>query len=80
MVVTCPPEMQGDVLGDLTSRRGRVIGTDVDTRGDAVITALVPAVELRRYALDLRSLSSTRATFTSEPAGYDERPAHLAVT
>jgi len=58
----------------------RVIGTDVDSRGDAVITALVPAVELRRYALDLRSLSSTRATFTAEAAGYDERPAHLAVT
>ena len=80
LVVTCPPELQGDVLGDLTSRRGRVVGTDVDRRGDAVITALVPVAELRRYALDLRSLSSTRATFSAEPAGYDERPAHLAVT
>ena len=80
LVVTCPPELQGDVLGDLTSRRGRVVGADVDGRGDAVITALVPAAELRRYALDLRSLSSTRATFSAEEAGYDERPAHLAMT
>ena len=80
LVVTCPPELQGDVLGDLTSRRGRVVGADVDGRGDAVITALVPAAELRRYALDLRSLSSSRATFSTEPAGYDERPAHLSVT
>jgi elongation factor G len=76
--VTCPPELQGDVLGDLKSRRGRVVGADIDARGDAVITALVPAAELRRYAVDLRSLSSTRATFTVEPAGYEERPAHLA--
>jgi len=80
LVVTCPFDLQGDVLGDLTARRGRVVGTDVDGRGDAVITALVPVVELRRYALDLRSLSSTRATFVAEPAGYDERPAHLAAT
>ena len=80
LVVTCPLELQGDVLGDLTSRRGRVLGADVDGRGDAVITALVPAAELRRYALDLRSLSSTRATFAGEAAGYDERPAHLALT
>nr|MBA3283110.1 elongation factor G [Acidimicrobiia bacterium] len=78
LVVTCPLALQGDVLGDLTSRRGRVLGVDVDGRGDAVITATVPAAELRRYALDLRSLSSTRATFTIEAAGYDERPAHLA--
>ncbi len=77
LVVTCPMTLQGEVLGDLTSRRGRVVGVDVDGRGDAVITATVPAAELRRYALDLRSLSSTRATFTVEPAGYDERPAHL---
>lgn len=78
LVVTCPLALQGDVLGDLTSRRGRVLGVDVDGRGDAVITGTVPAAELRRYALDLRSLSSTRATFTIEAAGYDERPAHLA--
>jgi elongation factor G len=78
VTVTCPPELQGDVLGDLSSRRGRVVGADVDGRGDAVISAMVPAAELRRYAVDLRSLSSTRATFTAEPAGYEERPGHLA--
>ncbi len=80
LVVTCPPELQGEVLGDLKSRRGRVVGADVDGRGDAVITAMVPAAELRRYAVDLRSLSSTRATFTVEPAGYEERPSHLVAT
>jgi elongation factor G len=80
LVVTCPLELQGEVLGDLKSRRGRVVGADVDGRGDAVISALVPAAELRRYAVDLRSLSSTRATFTVEPAGYEERPAHLVAT
>ena len=78
VVVTCPPELQGDVLGDFSARRGRVVGADVDGRGDAVLTATVPAAELRRYAVDLRSLSSTRATFTVEAAGYEERPAHLA--
>jgi len=78
LTVTCPPELQGDVLGDLKSRRGRVVGADLDARGDAVITAMVPAAELRRYAVDLRSLSATRATFTIDNAGYEERPAHLA--
>ncbi|HEX4245572.1 MAG TPA: elongation factor G, partial [Acidimicrobiales bacterium] len=56
--ITVPPDLQGEVLGDLNARRGRVLGSDVDDRGHQVVTALVPLAELARYAVDLRSLTS----------------------
>ncbi|MGO9341329.1 MAG: elongation factor G, partial [Acidimicrobiales bacterium] len=53
--ITVPASMQGDVLGDLNSRRGRVQGTDTLDGGEQCITALVPTAEIQRYAIDLRS-------------------------
>ena len=75
--ITVPPSMQGDVLGDLNSRRGRVQGTDTLTSGDQCITALVPTAEIQRYAIDLRSLTAGRGNFHAEHDHYDTVPANL---
>ncbi len=77
LTVTVPSELQGDVLGDLNARRGRVQGTEAVGDGEHDIHALVPTAELLRYAIDLRSLTGGRGRFTVEPAHYDLLPAHL---
>jgi elongation factor G len=69
--------MQGSVLGDLNSRRGRVQGTDTVDGGAQKITALVPAGEIQRYAVDLRSLTGGRGRFRAEHDHYDAMPANL---
>ena len=55
--VTVPADLQGDVLGDLSARRGQVQGSVIDEFGNQVISAIVPTAELLTYATDLRSLS-----------------------
>jgi elongation factor G len=75
--VTVPASMQGDVLGDLNSRRGRVQGTDTIEGGAQKITALVPTAEIQRYAVDLRSLTGGRGRFRTEHDHYDVVPANL---
>ncbi|MGH9046423.1 MAG: elongation factor G [Acidimicrobiales bacterium] len=71
--VTVPAEAQGDVLGDLHSKRGRVQGTD-STEGMQVITALVPTAELSRYAVDLRAITGGRGRFRLTHDHYDVKP------
>jgi elongation factor G len=61
--VTIPSSYQGDVLADLTTRRGRVVGTTAGEHGEQVVSALVPTAEIIRYALDLRSLTAGRGRF-----------------
>ncbi len=75
--VTVPAAYQGDVMGDLNSRRGRVQGTDVAGSGEQTITALVPTSEILRYAIDLRSITGGRGRFTVRHDHYDVLPAHL---
>jgi elongation factor G len=75
--VTIPASMQGDILGDLNSRRGRVQGTDTGEGGTQKITALVPTAEIQRYAVDLRSLTGGRGRFRAEHDHYDAMPANL---
>ncbi len=75
--VTVPADVQGDVMGDLTARRGRIEGVEADADGAQVITATVPAAELRRYAVELRSLTGGRGRFHAEPIGYEPLPDHL---
>ena len=72
--VTVPDAYQGDVLGDLNSRRGRVQGTEPAGRGESLITALVPTVELVRYAIDLRSLTGGRGRFRTHHSHYEVMP------
>lgn len=75
--VTVPTDAQGDVMGDLTARRGRIEGAVAADAGEQVVTALVPMAEVRRYAVDLRSLTGGRGRFHLEEAGYDPLPDHL---
>ena len=75
--VTVPAAMQGDVLGDVNSRRGRVQGTDTVDGGAQKITALVPTAEIQRYAVDLRSLTGGRGRFHAGHDHYDVMPANL---
>jgi elongation factor G len=74
--VTAPDENVGDVIGDLNSRRGRVLG--VEGRGNyQVIQANVPMSEMLKYAPDLNSKTGGRGTFTMEFSHYEEVPAQL---
>jgi elongation factor G len=75
--VTVPTAYQGDVMGDLNSRRGRVQGTEVAGPGEQMITALVPTSEVLRYSIDLRSLTGGRGRFRVRHDHYDVLPAHL---
>jgi len=77
VVVTAPDENIGDVIGDLNSRRGRVLR--VDAKGNyQVIEANVPMAEMLKYAPDLNSKTGGRGTFTMEFSHYEEVPAQLA--
>jgi len=77
LVVTVPSSMQGDVLGDLNARRGRVLGTEAVDGGKQRISALVPTAEIQRYAIDLRSLTGGRGRFSAEHDHYDPVPPNL---
>ncbi len=77
LTVTVPEGNQGDVLGDLNSRRGRVSGTSSLGNGLHEIVALVPAAEIQRYAVELRSMTGGRGTFTAVHDHYDLLPSHL---
>ena len=74
---TVPSEHQGDVLGDLNARRGRVLGTEAGETGEHIISALVPTSEIVRYAIDLRSLTGGRGRFSATHDHYDILPSHL---
>lgn len=78
LTVTVPEHQQGDVLGDINSRRGRVNGSQPIGDGLQEITALVPAAEIQRYAVDLRSMTAGRGTFVATHDHYDVLPTHLA--
>ncbi len=75
--VVVPEALQGDVMGDLNARRGRVQGTEPIGGGEQRVTAFVPTSEVLRYAVDLRSLTGGRGRFTAEHDHYDPMPSHL---
>ncbi len=71
--VVCAEEYMGDIIGDLSSRRGRVQGMNMRGSG-RVITAQVPLSEMFGYATDIRSKTQGRATYTMQFAHYEEVP------
>lgn len=74
--VTVPEEYMGDILGDLNTRRARVLGMET-IRGNGVIKAQVPLAEIQRYATDLRSMTQGRGYFTMQFSHYDIVPGHI---
>ncbi|MEU7997282.1 elongation factor G-like protein EF-G2 [Micromonospora sp. NPDC049060] len=80
VAVRVPDSSVGAVMGDLSGRRGRVLGTEADpeAEGRTVVRAEVPATELLRYAVELRSMTSGTGTFRRHFVRYDPMPAHLA--
>ncbi len=74
--VTTPSEFMGDVIGDLSSKRAQIMGTE--ERGKAtVILAMVPLAELSGYATTIRSMSQGRASYYMEPSHYEEVPQNI---
>jgi elongation factor G len=76
LTVRVPAAYQGDVMGDINSRRGRVQGTG-SSDGESEVTALVPTAEILRYAIDLRSMTGGRGSFMATHDHYDVLPSHL---
>jgi elongation factor G len=75
--VVTPEDFLGDVIGDLSRRRGRIEGQD--RRGNALaVTGLVPLSEMFGYATDVRSMTQGRATYTMQFEKYDEVPSNVA--
>jgi elongation factor G len=76
MEITVPDDCMGDVIGDLNSRRGRVLG--METKGKKqIIRANVPQAEVLKYAPDLRSMTAGRGMFTMKFSHYEEVPGQL---
>jgi elongation factor G len=74
---TCPSEAAGDVIGDLNSRRGRIVGME-PTGETAAVRAQVPMAEMLTYEPSLRSLTGGRGAYSMEFSHYEELPAFLA--
>jgi len=77
--ITVPEQFMGDVLGDLNTKRARVLGME-QKKGNSIISAEVPLAEMQRYAADLGSMTQGRGYFSMEFERYDELPAHIAQT
>lgn len=77
ITIRIPEDCVGDVMGDLNSRRGKVMGMDSETKNE-VINAQVPMAEILRYAADLTSITGGRGTFSVSFSHYEEVPAQLA--
>jgi elongation factor G len=78
VVVRVPDSHVGTVLGDLSGRRGRPLGTEADGDGEhSLVRAEVPALELVRYAVELRALTSGAGTFARSYSRHEPLPAHL---
>ena len=76
MEITVPDDCIGDVIGDMNSRRGKVLGVEPQGSNQVVIVQ-VPMAEVLKYAPELRSMTSDRGLFTMEFSHYEEVPAHL---
>jgi elongation factor G len=76
--VLIPDGYVGAVMSDLSSRRGRVLGTEPVAGGRTLVKAEVPQTEIIRYAIDLRSMSHGTGSFTRKYLRYEPLPSHLA--
>ncbi len=80
LVITVPDALMGDVIGDLTKRRGKVLGTDQseEKKGVSIIEAEVPKSEMANYSVQLRAITQGRGTFEYSVERYAEVPSNIA--
>ncbi len=78
LTIFVPDDNVGDVIGDLNSRRGKVMGMEPSGGGMQVVQALVPLAEIQKYVLDLNAMTQGRGTFQMEFSHYDEAPPNIA--
>jgi elongation factor G len=76
--VNTPDEYLGDVMGDLSARRGQILGTESADGGGTRVRAYVPAAELHLYATDLNSMTHGRGSFSRRFHGYEQVPPEVA--
>ena len=76
--ILVPEEYMGDVMGDMNKRRGRILGMEPQADGNQLVIAEAPQAELFEYAIDLRSMTQARGSFTMEFVRYEEVPANIA--
>ncbi|MCI9129295.1 MAG: elongation factor G [Eggerthellaceae bacterium] len=74
MDITVSEDYAGAVMGDISTRRGRIIGTDAGDAGDTIIKVRVPYAEVIEYTKDLRSITRGSGTYTIKLEGYEEAP------
>jgi elongation factor G len=77
VTVIVPENNMGDIMSDINTRRGRVMGMETLEDGSQRISAAVPQAEMLHYATDLRSITQGRGSFTMEFAQYEEVPANV---
>jgi elongation factor G len=74
--IMVPEAYMGDVIGDLNSKRGRILGMESEG-GLQLVRAQVPMAEMLRYSIDLRSITGGRGTFSMSQSHYEEVPSHI---
>jgi elongation factor G len=75
--ITVPEQFAGDVMSDINTRRGRVMGMMPSERNRTTVTAQVPLSECQRYATDLRGFTQGRGSFTMSFEHYEDVPQHI---
>ncbi len=78
MEIFAPNSYTGDIMGDMTKRRGRILGMEPQENGDQKLIAVAPQAELFDYALGLRAMTQGRGRFTMRFEDYGEVPKNLA--
>lgn len=78
--VVVPEQFMGDIMGDLNSRRGRIMGMNPTENNRQIIEAQIPMAEITKYAIDLKAMTQGRGYFSTEFSHYEEVPAKIAET
>ena len=76
--ITIPDDYMGDIMGDMSRRRGRISGSTPLGKGMQKVEAEAPQSELFKYATDLRSMTGARGSFTMKFSHYEDLPANIA--
>jgi elongation factor G len=78
VTITTPDEYLGDVMGNLSARRGHILGTESANGGGTIVRGHAPQAELHLYATDLSSMTHGRGTFSRKFHGYEQMPPEAA--